>query len=74
MPQQWASTQNNLGLALSLQAERSEGVEAVRLLNDAVSAYRDALKVYTEIVFPRQFALLLSNLEQAETKLQKLKP
>ena len=59
---------------MSEQAGRSEGAEAVRLLNDAVSAYREALKVYTENVFPRHFALVLSNLEQAETKLQKLKP
>jgi hypothetical protein len=35
-------TQNNLGTALSAQAGRSEGAEAVRLLGQAVAAYRAA--------------------------------
>ena len=45
LPQDWAATQNNLGNALSDQAERSGGAQAARLLGEAVAAYKNALTV-----------------------------
>ena len=41
-PLQWATTQNNLGNALSSLGERESSTET---LNMAVDAYREALKV-----------------------------
>jgi hypothetical protein len=61
----WAKTQNNLGNALWTQAGRSEGAESVRLLNEAVAAYREALKVYTREQFPQDWAATQSNLGNA---------
>ena len=61
-PQQWAATQNNLGNALSLQGELAEGSEGVRLLNEAVAAYRDALKVRTREHLPQDWAATQINL------------
>ena len=49
LPQDWATTQNNLGLALyaarDAQRRREEGR---KLLEDAVAAYRSALEVFTK--------------------------
>ena len=39
-PQDWATTQNNLGNALSDQARRTQGTEGTALLSQAVTAYR----------------------------------
>jgi len=64
-PQDWAATQNNLGIALCDQAGRSEGAEAVRLLNEAVGAYREALKVYTREQLPQDWAMAQNNLGTA---------
>jgi hypothetical protein len=62
----------NLGIALSEQAERSEGAEAVRLLNEAVSAYREVLKVLTKEDSAHYHGLVAGNLQQAEARLQQL--
>jgi hypothetical protein len=40
LPQNWATTQNNLGTALRDQADRTEGPKGAELLAQAVSAYR----------------------------------
>ena len=73
LPQDGAVTLNNLGTALSDQAGRSEGAEAVRLLNESVSAYREALKVYTKELSPYYHGVMSRNLQLAETQLQKLR-
>ena len=44
MPLDWATTQNNLGAALSTLGQRESGTEH---LDEAVAAYRDALKERT---------------------------
>ena len=43
LPQDWAATQNNLGVVLSALGTRAEGSEGLKYLNDAVDAYRAAL-------------------------------
>jgi hypothetical protein len=65
LPQVWAMTQNNLGTALRDQARRSDGAEAVRLLNESVSAYREALKVRTREQLPQGWAATQNNLGTA---------
>ena len=44
VPLQWATTQNNLGLALTTLGERESGTAR---LDEAVAAYREALKEWT---------------------------
>ena len=63
LPQDWAGTQNNLGLALSDQGERTTGEEGNRLLAEAVSAYRGALEVYTQKNFPYLWNIAKRNLD-----------
>ena len=62
MPLQWATTQNNLGLALSTLGQREAGTE--RLL-EAVEAYRDALKEWTRERVPLDWAMTQNNLGNA---------
>ena len=50
---------------MSEQAGRSEGAEAVRLLNEVVGAYREALKVYTREQLPQDWAAMQNNLGNA---------
>lgn len=56
-PQQWASTQRSLGIALSQHGERTTGAESTRLHQAAETAYREALTVYTKEQFPQDSAL-----------------
>jgi tetratricopeptide (TPR) repeat protein len=63
LPQDWARTQNNLGLALWELGRRSSGGEEGRkLLEDAVAAYRSALEVYTKADLPQGWARTQNNL------------
>jgi tetratricopeptide (TPR) repeat protein len=64
-PLNWAMTQNNLGSALAVQAGRSEGADAVRLLGEAVAACRAALEVRTREQFPQDWAMTQNNLGNA---------
>ena len=50
VPLDWAMTQNNLGTALSMLGERESGTAR---LNEAVAAFRDALKEWTREAAPR---------------------
>src|ERR1019366_4283773 len=52
LPQNWATTQNNLGNALDDQAGRSEGAQASQYLQQAIDAYRSALQVRTREQLP----------------------
>ncbi len=60
-PQEWATTQNNLGNAYSdrIAGERSENLER------AIACYHDALKVYTPTAFPVDWATTQNNLGNA---------
>ena len=58
MPLQWATTQNNLGTALWRLGERERGTAR---LNEAVAAYREALKERTRERVPLQWAMSTGN-------------
>ena len=55
-PQQWATTQNNLGLALLRLGERQGGAEGARRLAEAEEAFRQALAVFTRDHLPQDWA------------------
>ncbi len=56
LPQDWASTQINLGNALDEEGERASGDKAAALLDQAVQAYHSALEVYTKADLPQDWA------------------
>ena len=65
LPQDWAWTQNNLGVALWGLGVRLGGPEGLRRLSEAVAAYRQALTVYTRDDLPQLWARTQHNLGQA---------
>ena len=65
LPQDWAQTQNNLGIALREQGIRTGGERGTQLLAEAVTAYRQALEVYTRETLPQQWAQTHNNLAKA---------
>ena len=73
-PEDWATTQNNLGVALSALAGLSARAEAARLLGEAVAAYRAALTVRTRDQFPQPHEMSTRALRAAEERLRKLAP
>jgi tetratricopeptide (TPR) repeat protein len=58
-------TQNNLGTALQEQGIRAGGQEGAELLSQAVTAYREALKVRTFETLPQDWAMTQNNLGNA---------
>src|SRR5258706_14706932 len=56
LPDRWASIQHNLAAASFGLGSRIEGPEASRLLNDAVTGYREALRVRTRELYPVEWA------------------
>src|ERR1043165_3564128 len=58
----WAITQNNTANTLKDQGRSVDGPESVRLLGEAVSAYRRALLVFTRESMPREWATTQHNL------------
>ena len=62
LPQAWAATQNNLGVALGDLAGHSEGPQATAYLEQAIAACRGALEVRTESDFPLQWTRTMWNL------------
>ena len=67
LPQDWAGTQNNLGNALRVQASRLPANHPGRkdLLTQAMDVYRAALTVYSQAVFPINWARTQMNLAEA---------
>jgi tetratricopeptide (TPR) repeat protein len=57
-----ARVQNNLGIALTAQGERSQGEAAAALFAQAVPVYRAALEVYTKADLPQDWARTQGNL------------
>ena len=55
-------TMNNLANALKTQGERIGGSEGLRLLAEAIAAYRDALIIRTREAMPVQWAMTMHNL------------
>ena len=70
-PQDWAGTQNHLGLALMDEgnwADEAGAVDhdkAIALLDQAVQALRSALEVYTQAALPQDWAQIQNNLGAA---------
>ena len=62
MPLDWAMTQNNLGTALATLGERESGTAK---LEEAVAAYREALKEWTRERVPLDWATTQNNLGTA---------
>ena len=62
VPLDWAATQNNLGNALERLGERESGTGK---LEEAVAAYREALKEYTRERVPLDWAMTQNNLGTA---------
>ena len=58
-------TQHNLGSALHERGTRTDGPEGLKLLGDAVAAYRQALLVRTREQLPQQWAVTQNNLGNA---------
>src|SRR5207302_1668685 len=61
-PLQWAMTQNNLGTVLAPLGERESGTTR---LEEAVTAYREALREWTGERVPRDWATTQNNLGNA---------
>jgi hypothetical protein len=62
LPQEWATTQDNLGTAFVVLAERTEGGQKTSYLNQALYAFTNALYVSNEVNFPAQWAQTMHNL------------
>jgi len=60
-PEQWATTQNNLGIAYCdrIKGERTENIEV------AIRCFSSALEEYTRQAFPKQWAVTQNNLGNA---------
>jgi tetratricopeptide (TPR) repeat protein len=60
-PEQWAQTQNNLGIAYSdrIRGEQAESIE------QAIENYKLALQVFTREAFPEEWAMTQNNLGNA---------
>ena len=61
-PNEWAITQNDLGAALQLQGERTEGKAGLDLLAESVTACHASLEVFTEKTTPDLWAMTQNNL------------
>jgi tetratricopeptide (TPR) repeat protein len=62
LPQDWAQTESNLGLALLDLGTRRGGEEGRKLLTEAVAAFRSALQVYTKADLPQDWDQTQNNL------------
>lgn len=63
--QERAMCQNDLGIALQNQGIRSGGKKGLNLLDDAVTAHRFALEIYTKKDMPAKWAMTQNNLGSA---------
>jgi tetratricopeptide (TPR) repeat protein len=61
-PSDRAMCENDLGIALQVQGERSGGAAGIALLGEAVAAYRAALEVRTRAALPADWAATQNNL------------
>jgi Tetratricopeptide repeat len=66
VPLDWAMTQNNLGNALSTLGERESGTGR---LEEAVAAYRAALKEWTQAAAPYQHQIAQENFDRVNASL-----
>ncbi len=64
-PLEWATTQNDLAVALGQQGNRIGGAEGTRLLVASIDACRAALRVFTEVDHPVAWAETQNDLATA---------
>ncbi len=62
MPADWAATQNNLAVVLSVMGQRLGGEDSTAALERAVAAYEKALEVRTREAMPADWAMTQNNL------------
>ena len=55
-PQDWAITQNNIGLIKILISQKQEKTQANKSLNKAIEIFNQAFEIYDERYFPNGFA------------------
>jgi Domain of unknown function (DUF4062) len=65
VPQDWATTQTNLGNVLWLLGERASGEQGAQYLEQSMTAYRAALEVFTREQLPLYWAMVQNNLGEA---------
>jgi hypothetical protein len=73
LPQDWAQTQNNLGVALQAQAARTKGTKGAELLAQAVAAFHSCLEIYTPEAFPLEHNRAQEQLTECERLLTQAK-
>ena len=73
LPQQWASTQNNLGIVLSNQGTRTGGEASKELIRQAINAFELALQIRTREALPVQWEETMGNLAHAKKALEDMK-
>ena len=73
LPQQWATTQNNLGYVLGNQGTRKGGEAGKELIRQAINAYELALEVRTREALPVQWEQTMNNLKIAKQALEDMK-
>ena len=73
LPQQWATTQNNLGATLGDQGTRTGGEAGKALIRQAINAYELALEVRTREALPVQWEQTMDNLKIAKKALEDMK-
>jgi hypothetical protein len=72
LPQQWATTQNNLGLVLLVLGEQASGIQGAHYLQQSVEALENSLSIFTPEAAPYQNGLARANLEEAQAALDKI--
>ena len=73
LPQQWATTQNNLGNVLRNQGTRTGGEAGKALIREAINAYGLALQIQTREALPVQWELTMNNHMIAKKALEEVK-
>ena len=73
LPQQWATTQNNLGTVLHKQGIRTGGEAGRELIRQAITAYELALQIRTKDALPVQWEETMGNLKIAKKALEDMK-
>ncbi len=62
-PVSWARTKNNLGNSFSYHSKQAaETKEVIKLLQQAIMAYKEALTIFTKVDYPVNWAMILHNL------------
>jgi hypothetical protein len=73
LPQDWAMTQNNLGIVLRNQGTRTGGEAGKELIRQAINAYELALEVRTRDALPVQWEQTMNNIKMAKKALEAMK-